>query len=70
LPIVLYGCETCSFTLREVYGFRVYENRVLRKIFEPKSEVEVAGSWRKLHYEEIHKLYSSPHIIMVDQQGG
>jgi hypothetical protein len=56
LPVVLYGCETWSLTLRE-------ENR-LRRIFGPKRE-EVTGGWRKLYNEELHNLYSSPSIIIV-----
>jgi hypothetical protein len=59
LPVVLYGCETWSLTLREEYRLRVFENRVPRRIFGPK-RVDVTGEWRKLHYEELHNLYSSP----------
>jgi hypothetical protein len=62
LPVVLYGCETWSLTLREEHRLRVYENRVLRRIFGPKRD-EVTGEWRKLHSEELHNLYSSPDII-------
>jgi hypothetical protein len=62
LPIVLYGCETWSFTLREEHRLRVFENRVLRRIFGPKRD-EVMGEWRKLHSEELHNLYSYPDII-------
>jgi hypothetical protein len=62
LPIVLYGCETWSVTLREEHRLRVFENRVLRRIFGPKRD-EVTGEWRKLHNEELHILYSSPNII-------
>jgi hypothetical protein len=62
LPVVLYGCETWSLTLREDHRVRVFENRVLRRIFGPKRE-EVKGEWRKLHSEELHNLYSSPNII-------
>jgi hypothetical protein len=58
LPVVLYGCETLSVTLREAYGLRVFENRVLRRIFGPKRD-GVMGGWRKLHNEELHDLYSS-----------
>jgi hypothetical protein len=56
LPVVLYGCETWSLTLREEHRFRVFENRVLRRIFGPKSDV-VTGEWRKLHNEELRDLY-------------
>jgi hypothetical protein len=58
----LYGLETCFVTLRKEYGLRVFENRVLRRIFGPKRD-EVTGDWRKLHNEELHILYSSPDII-------
>jgi hypothetical protein len=50
LPVVLNGCETSSFTLREEHRLRVFENRVLRRIFGPKRD-EVTGEWRKLHNE-------------------
>jgi hypothetical protein len=62
LPVVLYGCETWSVTLREEHRLRVFENRVLRRIFGPKRD-EVTGEWRTLHNEELHSLYSSPDII-------
>jgi hypothetical protein len=62
LPAVLYGCETRSLTLREEHRLRVFQSRVLRKIFGPKKD-EVTGEWRKLHNEELHNLYSSPDII-------
>jgi hypothetical protein len=64
LPVVLYGCETMSLTLREEHRLRVFENRVLRRIFGPKRD-EVTGCWRKLHNEELHGLYSSPSIVKV-----
>jgi hypothetical protein len=48
LPVVLYGCETRSLTLREEHRLRVFENRVLRRIFGPKRDA-VTGEWRKLH---------------------
>jgi hypothetical protein len=51
LPVVLYGCETWSLTLREEHRLRVFENRVLRRIFGPKRD-EMTGEWRKLHNEE------------------
>jgi hypothetical protein len=62
LPVVLYGCETWSLTLKEEHRLRVFENWVLRRIFGPKRD-EVTGEWRKLHNREHHNLYSSPAII-------
>jgi hypothetical protein len=53
--VALYGCETSSLTLREEHRLRVFENRVLRRIFGPKRD-EVTGDWRKLHNEELHNL--------------
>jgi hypothetical protein len=64
LPVVFYGCETWFFTLREEHRLRVFENRVLRRIFRPKRN-EVTGGWIKLHNEELHGLYSSPSIVGV-----
>jgi hypothetical protein len=63
LPVVLYGCETWSLTFGEEHRLRDFENRVLRKIFGPKWEED--GSWRKLHNDELHSLYSSPNIVRV-----
>jgi hypothetical protein len=57
--IVLYGCETWSPTLREEHRLRVFENRVLRRIFVPK-RVEETGEWRKLHKKEINDLHPYP----------
>jgi hypothetical protein len=62
LPVVLYGCETWSLTLREEDRLRVFGNRVLRGIFGPKRD-EIRGDWRKLHSGGLHNLYSSPGII-------
>jgi hypothetical protein len=62
LPVVLYGCETWSLTLREEHRLRVFENRVLRGISGPKRD-EVTREWRKLHNGELHNLHSSPDII-------
>ncbi|KAJ4452252.1 hypothetical protein ANN_03770 [Periplaneta americana] len=62
LPVVLYGCETWTLTLREEQRLRVFENKVLREIFGTKRD-EVTGEWRKLHNAELHALYSSPDII-------
>jgi hypothetical protein len=64
LPAVLYGCETWALTLWEEHRQRVFENRVLRRIFEPKMD-EVTVEWRKLHNEELRNLYSSPSIIRI-----
>jgi hypothetical protein len=63
LPVVMYGCETWSLALREEHRLRVFENRVLRRIFGPKREED--GSCRKLHNDELHDLYSSPNIVRV-----
>jgi hypothetical protein len=62
LPVVLYGCETWSLTLRKEHRLRVFENKVLRRIFGPRRD-EVTRGWRKLHNEEFRDLYSSPSII-------
>jgi hypothetical protein len=64
LPVLLYGCETWSLTLREEQKLRVFENRVLRRIFGPKTD-EATGEWRRLHNEKLNDLYSSPNIIRV-----
>ena len=58
LVCFLYGCKTCSLTLREESRLRVFQNRVLRRIFGPKSD-EVTGEWRKLHKEALNDLYPS-----------
>jgi hypothetical protein len=64
LPVVLYGCESWSLTLREECRLRVFENKVLRRIFGPKRD-EVTREWRRLHNKELYALYSSPNIILV-----
>ena len=64
LPVVFYGCETWSLTSKEERRLRVFENRVLRRIFGPKRD-EVTGEWRKLHSEELNDFYSSPNIVRV-----
>jgi len=60
----LYVCEIWSLTLREERRLRVFENKVLRRLFGPKSD-EVTRDWRKLHNEELNDLYSSPNIVRV-----
>jgi hypothetical protein len=63
-PVVLYGCQTWSLTLREDHRLRVFENRVMRRISGPKRD-EVTGGWRNLHNKELHSMYSSPSIIRL-----
>ena len=64
LPVVLYGCETWSLTMREVCRLNVFETRVLRRIFGPKKD-EVTRECSRLHNEELNDLYCSPNIIWV-----
>jgi hypothetical protein len=64
LPVDLYGCETLSPTLREERRPKVFENRVMRKIFGLK-RVDVTGKWRKLHNEKLNDMYCSPIVIWV-----
>ena len=64
LPVVLYGCETWSLALRGESSLRVFENRVLRRLFGPKRD-EVTEEWKKLHKEELKDLYSLPNIVRV-----
>jgi len=68
LPFVLYGCESWSLTLRQEHKLRVFENRMLRKMFGFKKD-KVVGEWRKLHNEELNNLYSSPNIIRMIKLG-
>ena len=63
-PVVLYGCETWSLTLREERWLRVVENKVLRRVFGPKRD-EITGEWRRLHNEELYALYALPNIMRV-----
>jgi len=63
-PVVLYGCETWSLTLKEELRLRAFENRVLRRIFGPKRD-EVTGDWIKLRNEELNDLYCSPNIWVI-----
>jgi hypothetical protein len=67
-PVVLYGCETWSLTLREEHRLRVFENRALRKIFVPKRD-EVTGEWRRLHNEELADLCCSPNFVGAIKSG-
>jgi len=64
LPVVLYGSETWSLTLREERRLRVFENRVLRRVFGSKRD-ELTLEWRKLRNEELSDLYSLPNIVRV-----
>ena len=64
LPIVLYGCETWSLTLREERRLRVFENRGLRRTFGPKRD-KVTREGRKLHNEELNDMYSTPNVVRV-----
>jgi hypothetical protein len=64
LPVVLYGCETWSLTLREERRLRALKNRVLRRIFRFKGE-EVTGERRELHNEELNDLYCSPNVFRM-----
>jgi hypothetical protein len=63
LPVVLYGCETWSITLREEQRLRVFENKVLWRVFGPKDKV--TGEWGRLHNKELYHIYSSSNIIQV-----
>jgi hypothetical protein len=69
LPVVLYGCESWLLILREERTLRVFENRVLRRIFGPKRD-EVRGESRRLHNKELYALYSSPNIIWAIKSRG
>jgi hypothetical protein len=64
LHVVLYRCENWSLTLREEHRLRVFQNRVLRRIFGSKRD-EVTGEWRQFRNEELRDLYSSPSIIRI-----
>ena len=64
MPVVLYGCEVWSLTLRVERKLRVLEITVLRRIFGPRRD-EVTGEWRRLHNEELNDLYCPPNIVQV-----
>jgi hypothetical protein len=61
LSVVLNGCETWSPTWKVEYRLRVFENKVLRRIFGPKRDEET-GEWRRLHNEELYAC--TPHQIL------
>ena len=65
LLVVLYGCETWSLTLREESRLRVFENRILRRIFGPKGDEN--GEWRRLHNEELHTLYRLLNKVKINK---
>jgi hypothetical protein len=65
LTVAFYGCETWFLILRDSRRLRVFENRVLRRIFGPRWD-EVTREWRKLHDEQLNDLYSSPNIVWVN----
>jgi hypothetical protein len=67
LPVILYGCKTCSLKFRREHALMEFENRVLRRISGPK-RYEIRRGWRKLHNEGLHKLNSSPYRI-TSQEG-
>jgi hypothetical protein len=64
LPVVLYGCETWSLTLREEHRLKVFANRLLRRIFGPKKDEVKEECW-KLHNEELRDLHFAPSIIRI-----
>jgi len=64
LPVVLYGCETWSLTLRKERKLRVFEYMGLRRIFGPRRD-KIAGEWRRLHNAQLNDLYSSTNIVRV-----
>jgi len=64
LPVVLYGCETCSLTVREKHRLLVFENRVLRIILGSERD-EVPGEWKRLHNEDLYDLYFAPNTIQI-----
>jgi hypothetical protein len=67
--VVLYGCETLHLTLREEHRLRVFENRVLTKLFELKRD-KVTGGWRKLPNKELHYSYATAIKISNQEEWG
>ena len=63
MPVVLYGCEIWSRTLRDECRLKVFENWILRRIFGPKGAEN--GEWRRLRNEKLHSLYRSPNVVRV-----
>ena len=63
MPVVLYGCETWSLTLKEECRLRVFENRILRRIFGSKRDEN--GEWRRLHNKELNSVYRSLSIVKM-----
>jgi len=64
LPVILYGCESWSTTLADEHKLRVFENKILRKIYGPKRD-EMTGEWRRLHNDELYGLYDSPNVVKI-----
>ena len=64
---MIHGCETWYITLREEFWLKVFENRILRRISEPKRDEN--REWRRLHNEELHRLYRSPNIVQIKSKG-
>jgi hypothetical protein len=64
LSVVLFEFETWSLILRDKYGLKMFDNRMLRRIFGPKRN-KITGDWRQVHNEELHNLYSSPNIRAI-----
>ena len=62
-PVVLYDCEEWSLALREERRTRIFENRILWRVFGPKRDAN--GEWKRLHNDELHSLYHSPNIVRV-----
>ena len=63
MPVLLYGRETWSLTLKEECRLRIFENRILRRIFGPKGDE--SGEWRRLHIEELRSLYRLTNIVRM-----